>query len=415
MAVLNHCVFRFFIIFVFLINIQTIYSFECEKLVGNECKELEWQFVHTGAGEVAAISIAKSDPDIVYAGLENNAHALYKSTDGGKSWKRLSGPGDHAKDIAVSPKNAIKAYVAMSESIHSTDKNIKPTSKSKWSASWEGSDTIDILSSNRHPGPSVTSFSTIEIFSGDDKIIYTAVKGGMEIFGFGDTRPEIFKTVNGGNTWQSIRPQLNEINVISIYPSNHEVIYIGAGDGLYKSQNSGKDVQKILKFYDSVISVEISKINPNILVAASSSKIFKSTDGGNNWNDITNLLQNIHRVIIAPSDQNILYAATFNGVFKSIDGGQTWQDKSSNLKAKNIQIVEIHPTNSDIAFIGTSTLWSSSRAENRYMGGLYAGQGIFKTNDGGDSWYKSDEGIFEYNIEDVAVNPNRRSRPIIIF
>lgn len=380
---------------------------ECTEFIGSECAELKWKFVPTGAGEVAAIVIAPSNPTIVYTGLENNAHAFYKSTDGGLTWKHLAGPGDHAKDIAVSPKDAAKAYVALSESVHSTDKSIISTSRSKWSPSGPGGDTIDILSSNRHPGPSTTSFSTLEVFAGDDKVMYAAIKGGRELIGFGDTNPEIFKTVDGGRTWQSIRPKVQEINVIAVHPQNHEMVYIGADDGIYQSFNSGQEVQKVQKYSDPVVSLEMHTENPNLIVAASYSEIFKSQDGGKNWKEITGPLEEIHRVMIAPSNPEILYAATFNGVFKSVDGGENWMDTSSNLKARNIQIVEIHPANPDIAFVGTSTLWSSARAEDRYRTGLYASQGIFKTVNGGNSWQKTDTGIFEYNIEDVSTNSGK--------
>lgn len=392
---------EYFMILIILLVLPFSYAQGCEKLIGSECAELEWQFAHTGAGEVAAIAIAPSNPNIIYASLENNAHAFYKSTDGGMSWKRLNGPGDHGKDIAVSATNADKAYVATSESIYGTDTSITPSSRSRFSRSFPGADAIDILSSGRSPGPPTTSFSTIEVFPGDDRILYTAVKGGMQIYGFGDTNPEIFKTANGGKIWQSIRPALDDINVIAIDPGNHEKIYLGSKDGVYKSENSGKDAQRIQKSYASIISLEVSD---NLMIAASKSEVFKSVDKGDTWEEITGTLEDIHRVQMARSNNEILYASTFNGVFKSKDGGKTWLDKTSNMQARNFQIVEVHPTNPDIAFAGASTLWSSVRSED-YRTGLYAGQGIFKTSDGGNTWQKVDKGFFEYNIEDVATNP----------
>lgn len=391
-----------FLITLWLFYPSLIFAQGCEKFIDNDCAELEWQLVHTGAGEVAAIAIAPSNPSIVYAGLENNAHPFYKSTDGGTSWKRLTGPGDHAKDIAISPKNADKAYVATSEVVYTTDKSITPTSRSQVSRAWPGADAIDIRSSNRNPGPSVTSFSTIEIFLGDDHIIYTAVKGGGEIQGFGDTNPEIFKTRDGGRTWESIHPKVEEVNVLAIDPAHQEVIYIGSGDGIYKSSNSGSTIERLYRSSDSIISLELYT---NLLLAASKSEVVKSTDGGKTWEEITGSLQNIHRLQASRSHPDIVYAATFEGVFKSVDGGKTWMDKNSRLQAKNIQIVEVHPTNPNIAFIGTSSLWSSARSENEWRTGLYAGQGIFRTTDGGDSWQRVDSGFFEHNIEEVATNP----------
>lgn len=388
--------------------IQTVNSQGCEKFVGSECAELEWQFVNPGAGEIAEIAISLSNPDIMHVGMENNAHALYKSTDSGRTWRRINGPGDHAKDVAVSPKNPDLAYVAMSESVHTTDLSINPTSRSMFDRPGNRfGDTQTVLSSGRFPGPSSVSFSTIEIFENDDDIIYAAVKGGSFGPSSGYSGPEIFKTMNRGVSWTSIRPNLDEVNAIEIHPTEHNIIYIGANDGVYVSKDSGNSIEK-LKSFNDVISIEVQRDKPAIIYAASPSKVFKSEDNGKTWQDITGPLKDIHRVRISRSNPNVLYAATFNGIFKSIDSGKTWVDKTSSLKARNIQIVAIHPQNPDIAFVGTSSLWSSVRSEFRYRQGLLAHQGIFKTVDGGNMWFKSDDGIFEYNFEELAVNPAKK-------
>ncbi|MBI2079344.1 hypothetical protein HYT84_01145, partial [Candidatus Micrarchaeota archaeon] len=144
---------------------------------------------------------------------------------------------------------------------------------------------------------------------------------------------------------------------------------------------------------------------PLVMYAASDSAVLKTTDGGENWEGITGELKDIHRIKISRSDPDILYAATFNGVFRSNDAGNSWIDATGDLKAKNVQAIEIHPANPEIVFIGHSSLWSSARSEERYIQGLLAHQGIYKTTDGGKTWVKSDSGIFEYNLEEVSTNP----------
>ena len=93
-------------------------------------------------------------------------------------------------------------------------------------------------------------------------------------------------------------------------------------------------------------------------------------------------------VCVAPSDRNIVWVGTGennprnsvsygDGVYKSTDGGKTW--KNMGLK-KSFQIgrIGIHPKNPDIVYVGA-------------LGRLYGpneDRGLFKTTDGGKTWYK---------------------------
>jgi len=395
------------ILVLILLSISFSYAEGCEKFISGECAELEWQFVNPGAGEIAEIAIAPSNPSIMYVGMENNAQAFYKSVDGGKTWEHISGPGDHAKDVAVSPKDPHKAYVAMSESVHTTDLSITPTSKSMFDRPGQRhGETQTVLSSGVSPGPSARSFSSFEIFEQDDNIIYAALKGGSYgpiNFGQG-TKPLLYKSTDRGATWNKREMDVDEINVLVIDPQNHNFIYLGTGNGIFVSRDSGKNIEKIHETVRPVISLEIAGPQ-QVIITATEDEVWKSSDAGSSWQEITGELEDIHRVRPAKSNPNVLYAATFQGAFRSDDQGQTWKDISARLPAKNIQIVTIHPTNPDIAFVGTSSLWSAVRAEGRYRQGLLAHQGIYVTKDGGRTWQKSDDGIFEYNFEEVAVNP----------
>ncbi|MBI2668240.1 hypothetical protein HYX14_00180 [Candidatus Woesearchaeota archaeon] len=213
--------------------------------------ELPWQFVNPGAGEIAEITISPSNPSIMYVGMENNAHALYKSVDGGKTWKHISGPGDHAKDIAVSPKDPQKAYVAMSESVHTTDLSITPTSKSMFDRPGQRyGETQTVLSSGVSPGPSARSFSSFEIFEQDENIIYAALKGGSYgpiNFGNG-IKPILYKSVDRGATWNKHEMDVDEIDVLAIDPRNQDHIYLGTGEGIFVSRDSGRTIEKLYLF-----------------------------------------------------------------------------------------------------------------------------------------------------------------------
>ncbi|MCD6347455.1 MAG: hypothetical protein J7L96_08555, partial [Bacteroidales bacterium] len=149
-------------------------------------------------------------------------------------------------------------------------------------------------------------------------------------------------------------------------------------------------------------------------VGASSGGIWKTEDGGLNWKPIFDdqPSQSIGALAIAPSDPNVIWAgmgeafirsnvSIGDGVYKSTDAGKTWQHMGLE-KTGRIGRVVIHPTNPDIVMVAA-------------LGHCYGPQqerGVFRTEDGGETWERvlfADEntGCFE-----IAMNPDN---PRILF
>ncbi len=90
-----------------------------------------------------------------------------------------------------------------------------------------------------------------------------------------------------------------------------------------------------------------------------------------------------------------------NGVFKSVDGGLSWQSKGLE-DSHHISTVIVHPTNPDVVWVAA-------------MGHLFTPnemRGVFKTTDGGDSWKKVlyiDENT---GVIDLIINPDK---PDVLF
>jgi photosystem II stability/assembly factor-like uncharacterized protein len=149
--------------------------------------------------------------------------------------------------------------------------------------------------------------------------------------------------------------------------------------------------------------------DPDIYYAGSASGgIFKTTDGGANWQPIFDEQQvsSIGALAVAPSDPNVVWAGTGEaflranisvgtGVYKSTDRGRTW--KAMGLAATGrISRVVIHPSNPDIVYVAA-------------LGHCYGPQperGIFRSQDGGDTWEKIlfiDENT---GASDLVMDPN---------
>jgi len=137
--------------------------------------------------------------------------------------------------------------------------------------------------------------------------------------------------------------------------------------------------------------------NPNILWAGTpAGGLWKSTDGGQNWTAKTDHLASlgISGIVIDHNNSNIMYIATGDadgghtksiGVLKSTDEGNTW-DPTGFTQTPTIHDIKMHPTNSQIIFIGTSS-------------------GTYRTLDAGATWKKVHSLIRSYDIEFHPTNP----------
>lgn len=120
--------------------------------------------------------------------------------------------------------------------------------------------------------------------------------------------------------------------------------------------------------------------------------VWKTTDGGLNWKPVFDKTKgaspSIGAIAVSESDPNIIYVGTGeacirgnivggNGVYKSIDAGATW--KFAGLADTHaIGRLIVNPKNPDIAFVAAL---GHPFAENDE-------RGIFRTQDGGNTWQK---------------------------
>ncbi len=163
----------------------------------------------------------------------------------------------------------------------------------------------------------------------------------------------VWKTTDAGNTWNELTSSKGSLSAsyLTMAPSNHNVIYLGTGEGfgnldglggqgIWKSTDRGvtwNQLSRTAKNDFGIINrIIVDPNNENILLACTSISndnrvsqdkpaIWKSTDGGNTWTNKYSNDNRIHQIICNPSDFNIQFAAITNyGIIKSIDAGEHW-------------------------------------------------------------------------------------------
>lgn len=250
------------------------------------------------SGRVTAIDVVLSNPDIMYVGTASGG--LWKSTSGGIQWEPIF---DHEVTASIG--------------------------------------AVAIQQSN----PSVIWVGTGE---GNPR---NSLNGGYGIY----------KSLDGGKSWKSMGlEKTRHIHRVIIDPTNPDVVYVGAigspwGEhperGVFKTTNGGKTWEKVLFVNNKtgVADLVMDPTNPNKLIAAmwehkrdpwffksggKGSRLYMTHDGGTTWKQITEEdglpkgeLGRIG-IAIARNKPNVIYAlveAQKNALYKSVDGGFKWE------------------------------------------------------------------------------------------
>tara|TARA_Y100001935_G_C17311056_1_gene516259 strand:+ start:5884 stop:9033 length:3150 start_codon:yes stop_codon:yes gene_type:complete len=181
------------------------------------------------------------------------------------------------------------------------------------------------------------------------------------------------------------------------------------------SQTINKEIIKDMKFrHVGPIGNRLTTVAgvPNdpmtYYVGAASGGVWKTKDGGLNWKPIfdSQEVHSIGSISVAPSDPMTIYVGTGessirsnvsigNGVYKSEDGGDTW--KHIGLKnSGRISRIVVHPKNRNLIYVGA-------------LGHAYAPQkerGVFKSDNGGQTWKHVLYIDNNTGISDIVMDPD---------
>lgn len=254
-------------------------------------------------------------------------------------------------------------------------------------------------------------------FRGGRSAAVTGVPGKPNLYYFGATGGGVWKTVNGGRSWQNISDGFfgGSIGAISVAKSDPNVIYVGGGEktvrgnvssgyGMFKSVDAGQTWKSIgLPKSRHISRIAIHPSNPDIVYAAvlgnlykptEDRGVYKSTDGGLTWSKIlfSDTQAGAVDLQLDPTNPRILYASTWriqrtpyslssggdgSALFKSTDSGATWTEISTNegFAKGTLGIIGVA-----VSPLNNQRVWAM--VENKEEGGLY------RSEDGGTTWKK---------------------------
>ena len=234
-----------------------------------------------------------------------------------------------------------------------------------------------------------------------------------------------------GLEWREIGPYRGGRSAaVAGIPQDRETFYFGAtGGGVWKTRNGGGSWENVSDgfFGGSIGAVAVSEWDPNVIYVGTGEKtvrgnvshgdgVWKSTDAGRSWTHSgLNDSRHISRIRIHPKNPDLVYAAVMGhlfgpneerGVYRSKNGGESWERiLFANQQAGAVDLV-MDPTNPRVLY---ATTWRVIRTPYSLESGG-EGSGLWKSTDGGDSWtsLSANEGMPDapLGISGITVSPS---------
>ena len=329
-------------------------------------------------------SVAFMDADTGLALLYPSG--VYRTIDGGATWNQVSAPSGEFVDIAFTPQNNVIIGGSSGQVLQSTDagktwKAVVPLNTTSGYYSY-----ITFVSADTGYVAGTNILKTTD--GGTTWLQMPFVNGAVSglsfinsttAFATGDINNGtgfLYKTTDGTNTWNTVMHTPGYFTSAS-FPDNN-LGYVTNDDMIWKTSNGGKTWQPIVLGSQTLYVSSLTDIyikSSDTLVATGAS-LYTSYDGGQSWNGVTYTgTTPINTVLSAITFTNSSngYVVGENGSYlRSTDGGKSWT----------------------VLNLGTTLTLSAIKFVSPSIGFIAGGQGlIMKTTNGGNTWNTLQTGV----------------------
>jgi photosystem II stability/assembly factor-like uncharacterized protein len=295
-------------------------------------------------GSVGALAVAPSNPDVIYVGSGEGLQrpdlsvgdGVYKSTDGGKTWKHMGlRDGQQIPAVLVDPRDADRVFVAVLGHPYGANAERGVFRSTDGGKSWK-----KILYKDENTGAVALAFDP-----SNSKTVYAALwssrQGPWENGAWQGSTSGLFKSTDGGDTWRqltkglpSAEERLGRIG-LDISRSDPKCLYAMVDapklGGVYRSDDGGESwrrvnsEQRLWGRGSDFAEVKIDPKNKDIVYVANTCA-YKSTDGGKTFTAFKGAPggDDPHTFWINPDNPKIILLAGDQGAVVTVNGGETW-------------------------------------------------------------------------------------------
>ena len=298
-------------------------------------------------GSVGAVAVSDYNTNIIYVGMGEHAprgvmtsygDGVYKSTDAGATWKKMGlEKTQHISRIVIHPTNPDIVYVAAQGQLYGPNKERGIYKSIDGGKTWKNTLFVNEL----------TGAAELSMDANYPEIMYAAMwehQRKPNIVISGGVGSGLYKSTDAGETWTEMTeglPKEKGKMAISVSPANSNKVYAliesdsnADKGGLFVSNDAGESwsmvsgdnrlVQRAW-YYIEVFTDP----NDEDIVYVLSAPALRSLDGGKNWERITGTHGDYHDLWINPKNSLNMVIANDGGAAVTFDFGKTWSSQTN--------------------------------------------------------------------------------------
>jgi len=216
----------------------------------------------------------------------------------------------------------------------------------------------------------------------------------------------VFKSYDGGQRWVSQRSGLEGVVMTSVVnqfvfdPLDSNRLFVATTMGIFESQNGGETWQKRMdgmKEVLMVLTLALDPTRPTVLYAGTSGGMYKSLNRAVRWEKVNNglvdptLLKSSRALgvtvtLVDPFAPDTVYAATLNGLYKTTDGAKSWTRTAQLLPDQMMSAMVLDRAKAGVIYVASR-------------------EGVHKSEDGGITWIPINKGLASLNVRSLAQSP----------
>ncbi|MEK6688368.1 MAG: glycosyl hydrolase, partial [Gemmatimonadota bacterium] len=324
-----------------------------------EDRGLTWHNITDGqlkTGSVGTITVAPSDPNVIYIGMGEHAvrgvttsagDGVYRSTDAGKTWTHLGLEKTQViSSIQVHPGNPDLAYVAAQGNTHG------PNPERGIYRTRDGGESWTLI----HSVSDSAGASDLSMDPHNPRILYAGFWQHVRLpwqVRSGGAGSGLWKSTDGGDSWQQLDKGLPKVmgkTAIAVSPVDGNTVWamIEAEDGgLFRSDDAGATwrlttANRLIRarawYYIEVMPDTRDRETVYVLNAP----LTRSIDGGKTFGSLRIPHGDTHGLWINPDDSRLMILADDGGATITGNAGQTWSSQENQPTAQFYRVNTDH-------------------------------------------------------------------------